>query len=63
MDKQAFNIQSFYEADIQTQYWKSKSIEERLSAAMEMTLVAYHLRGIGFQGMDKQCFTAKKRNG
>ena len=63
MDKQYFKKQSFEEADNQKEYWKSKSVEERLATAAEMTKAAYGLIGQPFKGMDKTYFTTRKRNG
>ncbi len=63
MDKKAFKLQRFREADLQGNYWKSQSMEQRLSASIEMTLAAYHLIHSGFEPMDKNYFLAKKRNG
>jgi hypothetical protein len=41
MDKKAFKPQHFKAADLQGNYWKLQSMEQRLSAAIEMTLAAY----------------------
>ena len=62
VDKTIFKIQRFKEADLQGSYWRSQSMEQRLSAATEMTLAAYQMQ-VGFEPMDKKYTVAKKRNG
>ena len=62
VDKTIFKIQRFKEADLQGFYWRSQSMEQRLSAATEMTLAAYQMQ-VGFEPMDKKYTVAKKRNG
>lgn len=56
-------MQTFAQADFQQEYWKSKSMEERLHAAMELTKIAYQVVDTGFLPMDKTAFSMKKRNG
>lgn len=63
MDKSAFKIQSFEEADKQKKYWQSKTSEECLAAANEMIRVAYGYVGKPVPPMDKTAFTIRKRNG
>ncbi|MEQ8535160.1 MAG: hypothetical protein RIB86_25110 [Imperialibacter sp.] len=63
LDKTAFRIQSFAEADDQRAYWLSKSDEEKLKAATYLILSAYGLLETGFPPMDKNVFSMEKRNG
>lgn len=63
MDKSAFKIQTFEQADRQQDYWKACSMNERLQAAMEMTKVAYQIANDGFAPMEKNLISYRKRNG
>ena len=56
-------MQTFALADFQQEYWKSKLMEERLQAAMELTKIAYQVVDTGFLPMDKRLFSMRKRNG
>ena len=63
MDKTFFKMQSFQDADIQKQYWHSKTYEERLSAAMEMIKVAYSQSSLQTTSMKKTLTEIRLRNG
>jgi len=63
LDKLAYRKQSFEEADNLKDFWKNKSMEERLAAAMEMTKAAYGILGQPFKGMDKTHYSKRNRNG
>ncbi|MCU0417989.1 MAG: hypothetical protein MUE33_12475 [Cytophagaceae bacterium] len=63
LDKTAFKIQTFIEADNQYSYWLSKTYKERLLAANELILVAFQLKDTGFPKMEKEGYVIKKRNG
>ncbi|HHH50398.1 MAG TPA: hypothetical protein ENK52_05415 [Saprospiraceae bacterium] len=41
LDRTKFKMQKFEEADNQYDYWKSKTVEERLQAAYYLISVAY----------------------
>ena len=63
MDKSEFKMQTFKQADLQQDYWKTRTMEERLQAAMEMTKAAYQIGKDGFSPMDKTLTSCRKRNG
>ncbi|MEM8584434.1 MAG: DUF6036 family nucleotidyltransferase [Bacteroidota bacterium] len=59
MDKTAFRIKTFKEAEDHTSYWQSKSVEERLSAATELTRRAFNLSADDFGKIDKAYFAIR----
>ncbi len=61
-DKLAYKKQTFEEADNLKEFWKTKTMEGRLAAAMEMTKAAYGILGKPFEGMDKSYYTKRKRD-
>ena len=63
MDKSAFKMQTFEQADLQQEYWKECTMEERLQAAMEMTKAAYQISKSGFPPMQKTLTSCRKHNG
>ncbi|MFD1629668.1 hypothetical protein [Pseudopedobacter beijingensis] len=62
-ERSLFQKGSFKDADIQIEYWKSKSYSERLEAAMEMTKLAFGLVGREFPKMEKKLFSINSRDG
>jgi hypothetical protein len=63
LDKTAFRIQSFADADNQKDYWLDKSDTDKLGAATYLILSAYGLLSVGFPPMDKRIFSMTKRDG
>lgn len=63
MDKSEFKMQTFEQADLQQDYWETRTLDERLQAAMEMTKTAYQIGKNGFSPMDKILTSFRKRNG
>lgn len=62
-EKTIFKKHTFEEADIQKEFWKSKSYEERLKAGILITKIAFGLVGEPEQRMDKTTFTIKIHRG
>lgn len=65
LDRTAFKHQTFEEADKQLAYWKSKTVEERLAAAMYLNSIAYNFDINNPPKMDRSYFRIKtiKLNG
>jgi hypothetical protein len=63
LDKSAFHIQTFKEADDQRAYWLAQSDTEKLKAATYLILSAYGMLGTGFPPMDKSAFSMGKMDG
>jgi hypothetical protein len=59
-DKTIFQKQSFEDADLQKNFWKSKSYSERLEAGVIMTQIAFGLVGKPFPKMEKALFKKRK---
>ncbi|MEO0787989.1 MAG: hypothetical protein AAFY36_04965 [Bacteroidota bacterium] len=59
MDKTAFHIKTFKEAEDHTTYWLNKSVEERLLAATELTRRAFNLSADDFGKIDKAYFAIR----
>ncbi len=62
-DKTAYKINSFKEADLQKDYWQSKSYAERLEAANQMIKISFGLVGKPEPKMQKTLTAIIKRNG
>lgn len=62
-ERSLFQKLSFKEADIQTEYWKTKSYTERLEAATLMIKLSYGLIDQGFPSMEKELFSIKSHHG
>ncbi|CAN5345339.1 hypothetical protein BH09BAC1_BH09BAC1_26320 [soil metagenome] len=59
LDRTAFKIQTFEEADNNRDYWLSKTPEERMAAAWYLTCCAY---GIDYKNpprLDRECFSMR----
>jgi hypothetical protein len=61
MDKNYFKKQTLQEADHNENYWKDKSVEERLSAAWYLICHAYNISYTDPPRMDKNYFKIRKR--
>ena len=61
MDKMAFQIQTFAEAEDHTTYWRSRPVAERLAAATMLTMQAYNLSWEEFARMDRRAFSIRYR--
>lgn len=62
LDRTAFQMGKANEAALkQTQYWKSKSPEDRLSAALFLIAQVYGYLDEGFPDMDRTKFSMRKR--
>jgi len=62
LDRTKFKMQSFQEADMQYDFWKKKSLEERLSAAYYLISVAFDFDINNPPRMDKTAFSMRKHN-
>jgi hypothetical protein len=62
-DKTTYKINSFEEADLQRDYWQSKSYDERLAAASQMIKISYGLVGKPEPRMEKILTDIIKRDG
>ena len=60
-DKSYFKKSSFEDADIQKDFWKTKSYAERLEAGTFMTKIAFKLVNQPEPKMDKSLTTIIKR--
>ncbi len=63
LDKSAFKIQSFEEADQNFDYWKTKSVEERLKAAYYLISCAYNFPPDDPPKLDREAFSMRKHHG
>jgi hypothetical protein len=62
LDKTAFKVQTFKEADNDRAYWLSKTPAERLQAAWYLTCAAYGLDPNKKHRMDKTVYSVKKHS-
>nr|MBC7612515.1 hypothetical protein [Pseudopedobacter sp.] len=62
-NKSSFKKSSFEEADIQKDFWKTKSYAERLEAGILMTKIAYGLINEPEIKMDKRLVAIKSKRG
>ncbi|MBU0695068.1 MAG: hypothetical protein KKE39_00880 [Bacteroidetes bacterium] len=62
-DKSSFKKSSFEEADIQKDFWKTKSYAERLEAGVLMTKIAYGLVNQPEIRMQKDLLEIKSKRG
>jgi hypothetical protein len=60
LDKTAFKVQTFKEADNDRAYWLSKTPAERLQAAWYLTCSAFGLDPNKEHRMDKSIFSVRK---
>lgn len=60
MDRTKFKMQTFKEASHQLEYWRSKSIEDRLRAAYYLISVAYNFDVKHPPKMDRTVFSMRK---
>jgi hypothetical protein len=61
LDKTAFRVQTFEEAENNRSYWMSKTPAERLYAAWYLTCSAYGLDPDTIHKMDKSVFSVRKQ--
>ncbi|MEM7571342.1 MAG: hypothetical protein AAF433_00525 [Bacteroidota bacterium] len=61
MDKTAFQIQTFVDAEDHTTYWRTRTVTERLRAATMLTMQAYNLSWEEFAKMDRNVFSIRHR--
>lgn len=61
LDRTAFKIQTFEEADNDRNYWLSKTPWERLLAAWFLSCTAYGLDPEKPQKLDRTAFSIRKR--
>ena len=62
LDRNAFKIQTFAEADNNKKYWLSKTPAERWAAAWYLTASAYNIDYKNPPRLDKNVFS-KRKNG
>ena len=60
LDRTAFKMQTFEEADMQYEYWKKQSIDERFRAAFYLNSIAYNFDLNNPPRMDKTAFSMRK---
>ncbi len=60
LDRSKFKMQSFQEADNQSKYWKTKTVEERLKAAWYLISVAFKFNLKDPPRLDKTAFSMRK---
>jgi hypothetical protein len=60
LDRNAFKIQSFQEADNTTSYWLSKTPDERIAAAWYLTCCAYGIDPENPPPLDRTYFRMRK---
>ncbi len=60
LDRTAFKIQSFEEADHNRKYWLTKSYKERLEAGWYITCVAFNVDPISVR-LDRTLFSIRKQ--
>jgi hypothetical protein len=60
LDRTKFKMQSFKEASHQQEYWRSKTIEERLAAAFYLISVAYRFDIKHPPKLDRTSFSMRK---
>lgn len=62
-EKTVFKKNTFLEADIQKEFWNSKSYEERLKAGVLITKIAFGLVNKPEPKIDKTIFNIKLQRG
>ncbi|SFQ33450.1 hypothetical protein [Parafilimonas terrae] len=62
LDRNAFKIRSFEEADDYVRNYKNYSFQERLSIALYLTSIAYQFDKNNPSRLDRNCFKMSKRN-
>jgi len=60
LDRSAFKIQTFKEADNTSAYWLKKTPEERLKAAWFLTCAAFSIDYTNPPRLDRQQFSMRK---
>ena len=60
LDRSTFKKQSFKSSASQTEYWLSKTVAERLQAALYLQSVAYGFDLNNLPRMDKKAFRVRK---
>ena len=62
LDRMKFKMQSFQEADMQHDYWMTKSVEERMRAAYYLISVAFDFDINNPPRLDKNIFSTRKHS-
>jgi hypothetical protein len=60
LDRNAFKIKSFREADDNTAYWLKKSAEERFAAAWYLICQAWSIDPVHPPALDRNAFSVRK---
>jgi len=60
LDRKAFKIQTFEEADKTAEYWRSKTPQERFEAAYYLICQAYHIDPENPPRLDRTVFSMRK---
>lgn len=60
LDRTKFKMQRFEEADIQYNYWHSKTVEERLQAAYYLISIAYQFELNNPPRLNTKAFSMRK---
>jgi hypothetical protein len=60
LDRKAFKIQTFEEADKTTEYWRSKTPQERFEAAYYLICQAYNIDPENPPRLDRTVFSMRK---
>jgi len=61
LDRTAFEASKLEEERIDTDYWRAKSVEERLRAAMYLQSINYNFKLTNLPKMDRSIFSMTKR--
>lgn len=62
LDRTKFKMQTFQQADNQVPYWKTRTVEERLSAALYLMSVAFQFDLENPPKLDRTVFSMRKRS-
>lgn len=62
LDRTKFKMQTFREASHQLEYWKTKTVEERLGAAFYLMSVAYDFDIENPPRLDRTVFSMRKHD-
>ncbi len=60
LDRAKFKTQTFKEADNQFNYWRKKSVKERLTAAYYLISIAYNFKLNNPPRLNKTIFSTRK---
>jgi hypothetical protein len=62
LDRTAFKIQTFEQADDNKEYWLAKSPSERFNASWYLTCCAYNIDHKNSPRLDRNIFSARKNS-